>query len=44
MRDALASVLPLAIAIAASPFPIVPVILLLLTERPRVTAGAFPLG
>lgn len=44
MRDALASVLPLAIAIAASPFPIVPVIILLLTERPRVTAGAFLLG
>ena len=36
--------LGLALAIAASPFPIVPAILLLFTARPRVTAGAFLIG
>ncbi len=33
--------LPFAVAIAASPFPVVPVILLLFTARPRAAAGAF---
>jgi len=36
--------LPLAIAIAASPFPIIPAILLLFTERPRPTSSAFLAG
>lgn len=38
---ALAEVLPLAVAIAASPFAIVPAILLLFTERPKATGAAF---
>jgi threonine/homoserine/homoserine lactone efflux protein len=38
---ALAEALPLAVAIAASPFAIVPAILLLFTERPKATGGAF---
>ncbi len=33
--------LPLALGIAASPFPIIPVILLLTGARPRATSGAF---
>lgn len=33
--------LPLALAIAASPFAIMPAIMLLLTDRPRASAGAF---
>jgi len=33
--------LPFAIAIAASPFPVIPVILLLFTARPRSASGAF---
>ena len=41
---ALAEVLPLAVAIAASPFAIVPAILLLFTVRPRATGGAFLAG
>lgn len=40
----LAEVVPLALAIAASPFAIVPAILLLFTERPRATGGAFLAG
>ncbi len=40
----LSDVLPLAIAIAASPFPIVPAILLLFTSRPVPTAGSFLAG
>jgi len=39
-----AEVLPLAIAIAASPFPILPAILLLLTPAPRLLASAFLAG
>jgi len=39
-----ADVLPLALAIAASPFPIIPAILLLFTAHPRQTAGAFLAG
>ena len=41
---ALAEALPLAVAIAASPFAIVPAILLLFTERPKATGGAFLAG
>ncbi len=41
MIPALSDVLPLALGIAASPFPIIPVILLLLTPRAAVTSGAF---
>ncbi len=37
-------VLPLAIGIAASPFPVIPVILLLFTDRPRAAAWAFLSG
>jgi len=33
--------LPFAIAIAASPFPVIPVILLLFTARPRAASSAF---
>jgi threonine/homoserine/homoserine lactone efflux protein len=36
--------LPFALAIAASPFPIIPAILLLFTERPRPTSFAFLAG
>jgi threonine/homoserine/homoserine lactone efflux protein len=39
-----ADLLPLALAIAASPFPIIPAILLLFTPHPRRTAGAFLVG
>lgn len=34
-------VVPLALGIALSPFPVLPAILLLFTPRPRATAGAF---
>lgn len=37
-------VLPLAVGIAASPFPIIPVILLLFTRRPRAASAAFLAG
>jgi threonine/homoserine/homoserine lactone efflux protein len=37
-------VLPLAIGIAASPFPVIPAILLLFTDRPRAAAWAFLSG
>ena len=40
----LAEVVPLALAVAVSPFAIVPAILLLFTERPRATGGAFLAG
>jgi threonine/homoserine/homoserine lactone efflux protein len=40
----LAELAPLAVAIAASPFPIVPAILMLFTHHPRATAGAFLCG
>ncbi|HET6966992.1 MAG TPA: GAP family protein [Ornithinibacter sp.] len=36
--------IPLAIAVAASPFPVIPAILFLLTARPVATAGAFLAG
>lgn len=44
MGPVLAEVVPLALGIAASPFPVVPAILLLFTARPRATAGAFLAG
>lgn len=44
MTDALVQVLPLALAIAASPLTIIPAILLLFTPRPRATASAFLSG
>ena len=37
-------VLPLALGIAASPFPVIPVILLLFTDRPRAAAWSFLSG
>ena len=40
----MADLLPLAIAVAASPFPVIPVILLLLTPRSVANAGAFLAG
>ncbi len=40
-RDVIADLLPLALGIAASPFPVIPVILLLLTPRATANAGAF---
>lgn len=40
----MADLLPLAIAVAASPFPVIPVILLLLTPRAVANAGAFLAG
>jgi len=39
-----AATLPMAVAIAASPFPVIPAVLLLLTARPRSNAGGFLLG
>jgi threonine/homoserine/homoserine lactone efflux protein len=39
-----ADLLPLALAIAASPFPVVPAILLLFTARPRATTAGFLTG
>ena len=36
--------LPMAVAIALSPFAIIPAIVLLLTPRPREAAGAFLAG
>ena len=44
MGEVVAEVLPLAIGIAASPFPIIPVILLLFTARPLAASGAFLAG
>jgi threonine/homoserine/homoserine lactone efflux protein len=42
--EALADVVPLAVAIALSPFPVIPAILLLFTARPRATGGGFLAG
>lgn len=41
MSDVLAEIVPLGIAVAASPFPIVPAILLLFTARARASSLAF---
>jgi threonine/homoserine/homoserine lactone efflux protein len=40
----IAEIATLALGIAASPFPVIPAILLLFTPRPRATGGAFLLG
>lgn len=40
----LSEVLPLAVGIALSPFPVIPSILLLFSARPRATAGSFLAG
>ena len=40
----MADTLPLAVAIAASPFPVIPSILLLFTPRPRATSLSFLAG
>ncbi|MFE3638284.1 GAP family protein [Streptomyces sp. NPDC059168] len=44
MGTVIGEVTPLALGIALSPFPVVPAILLLLTQRARETAGAFLTG
>jgi threonine/homoserine/homoserine lactone efflux protein len=44
MSEVLGEIVPLALAIAASPFPIIPAILLLFTARPRATALSFLAG
>lgn len=44
LAQAVAEALPLALAIAASPFTVIPAILLLFTARPRATASAFIAG
>lgn len=44
MRDLVLELLPLGLAIALSPFPLVPVVLLLLTARPLANGGGFLAG
>jgi predicted transporter len=44
MGDAIGQVLPTAVGIAISPFPIVAVVLMLVTARGRVNGPAFTLG
>lgn len=44
MNDVVSEIIPIAIGIAASPFPIVPAILLLFTARPRAAGISFLLG
>ena len=44
MRQAIGDVLPLAIAAAISPFPIIGVVLMLVTPRGRVNGSMFILG
>jgi threonine/homoserine/homoserine lactone efflux protein len=44
MSEVLGEILPIALAIAASPFPIIPAILLLFTTRPRATGLGFLMG
>jgi len=44
MGNVIGQILPLAIAITVSPAPIIAVILLLFTERPKPNAGAFVVG
>ncbi|MCD0484527.1 GAP family protein [Streptacidiphilus sp. ASG 303] len=44
MGVVIGEVMPLALAIALSPFPVVPAILLLFTPRPRATGAAFLAG
>ncbi|MGD9958604.1 GAP family protein [Nocardioides sp.] len=44
MGEVLGEILPLAVAIAASPFPVIPAILLLFTRQPRAASTAFLAG
>lgn len=44
MTGVLGEILPIALAIAASPFPVIPAILLLFTARPRATGLGFLAG
>ncbi len=44
MGPVILEIAPLALGIAASPFPVVPAILLLFTPRPRATGGSFLAG
>ena len=44
MGEALLEALPLALGIAASPFPVVPAVLLLFSPRPRAAGGSFLAG
>lgn len=44
MQDLVAELAPIAVAIALSPFPVVPVVLLLLTERSLPNGGSFLAG
>ncbi|WP_193315165.1 GAP family protein [Nostocoides sp. F2B08] len=41
MTDLVAELVPIAVAIALSPFPVIPVVLLLLTDRALPNGGAF---
>jgi threonine/homoserine/homoserine lactone efflux protein len=41
VRDLVDELLPIALAIALSPFPVIPVVLLLLTEHPLANGGSF---
>jgi threonine/homoserine/homoserine lactone efflux protein len=44
VNEVLGEILPIALAIAASPFPVIPAILLLFTARPRATGLSFLAG
>jgi len=44
VRDLTLELIPLAVAIAMSPFPLIPVVLLLLTRRPLANGGGFLTG
>ena len=44
MGDVIGEIIPLALAIAISPIPIIAVILLLFTDHPKPNAGAFVVG
>ena len=44
MGDVIAEIIPLGLAVALSPFPVIPAILLLFTSRPRAAGGAFLAG
>lgn len=44
MRDLVPELVPIAVAVALSPFPVIPVVLLLLTARPLANGGSFLAG
>lgn len=44
MSDLLLELIPIAVGVALSPFPVVPVVLLLLTARPLANGGGFLAG